>query len=402
MEANRVEAKFYHPIEFSELFSKETQLDSDHLTYHIDYFQVKDHNVKKADFTYSLKKSLSPKLKNRKRIRAILSKKDLAFFETGSAVRFFEAALKTPLLIGSGNENIRETGLNIHTVYGIPFIPASSLKGLVRSWAIHAFFNGSEAEAFQKEQSDPQQRERQQILMQLFGTKENQGSIQMHDTFLPDYELYPEIDTVHFSKYYREKGEQPPSGQENTVPIPGYYQIRMTAPAVFSLRLITTHKEQSGLKGTEQLALASTWLQTALEEFGVGAKTAVGNGRFTHFVDVTEEKRQMYQKRKQNKQQVEMAKEQEREKKRQEEKRKHMSEEDQLVFDISQLDAQNSDDQSKSKSEEIYSRIVDQQLKKPAQALQRYWKQTGDWQVKPKKKKQYNKVQQIQKLIDKS
>lgn len=40
------------------------------------------------------------------------------------------------LTIGLGNESIYETSITLHHIYGIPYIPSSGIKGIVRSWYI--------------------------------------------------------------------------------------------------------------------------------------------------------------------------------------------------------------------------------------------------------------------------
>src|SRR5207237_557288 len=34
------------------------------------------------------------------------------------------------MIIGLGGENVLETGLTLHHIYGVPYIPATALKGL--------------------------------------------------------------------------------------------------------------------------------------------------------------------------------------------------------------------------------------------------------------------------------
>lgn len=44
------------------------------------------------------------------------------------------------LALGLGNASVYETSITLHHIYGIPYIPASSIKGIVRSWVITEFF----------------------------------------------------------------------------------------------------------------------------------------------------------------------------------------------------------------------------------------------------------------------
>lgn len=51
------------------------------------------------------------------------------------------------LVCGLGVESVYETGMTFHPVLGIPYLPASSIKGIVRSWVITKEFGSKEEEA---------------------------------------------------------------------------------------------------------------------------------------------------------------------------------------------------------------------------------------------------------------
>ena len=44
------------------------------------------------------------------------------------------------MVVGLGGESVYETSITLHHIYGIPYIPASSIKGVVRSWIITEVF----------------------------------------------------------------------------------------------------------------------------------------------------------------------------------------------------------------------------------------------------------------------
>jgi CRISPR-associated protein Cmr6 len=55
------------------------------------------------------------------------------------------------LILGIGGASVYEVGMTLHHIYGIPYIPASSIKGLVRTWIIQNCYGveqDSEAKAF--------------------------------------------------------------------------------------------------------------------------------------------------------------------------------------------------------------------------------------------------------------
>jgi hypothetical protein len=49
----------------------------------------------------------------------------------------FQAKTITELSIGFGNITPLETGLTIHKFYNLPYIPATSIKGICRSWVLN-------------------------------------------------------------------------------------------------------------------------------------------------------------------------------------------------------------------------------------------------------------------------
>ena len=46
---------------------------------------------------------------------------------------------------GLGNASVFETGMTLHHIYGFPYLPASSIKGIVRSWLIQEYFGNPES-----------------------------------------------------------------------------------------------------------------------------------------------------------------------------------------------------------------------------------------------------------------
>ncbi|OQX98150.1 MAG: type III-B CRISPR module RAMP protein Cmr6, partial [Bacteroidetes bacterium 4572_117] len=52
------------------------------------------------------------------------------------------------MVVGKGISSVFESGMSIHHTYGIPYIPASAVKGILRSWIISEYFsnNGNDLE----------------------------------------------------------------------------------------------------------------------------------------------------------------------------------------------------------------------------------------------------------------
>lgn len=172
------------------------------------------------------------------------------------------------IAIGMGNESVYENGFTFHPTYGIPYLPGSSLKGMTRHWAVAEGKARDEIEA-------------------IFGTENNpkaedldfkQGQIIFFDAFpfpseLKEGCLQPDIMNNHYPNYY--EGEKPPADWLSPRPIP--FLTMKEVEFQFHLGFIPPPGvDRSGLLDT-----AKDWLEKALMESGVGAKTAVGYGRMS-------------------------------------------------------------------------------------------------------------------------
>ena len=220
------------------------------------------------------------------------------------------------LAIGLGNESIYETGISFHHIYGIPYIPASSIKGVVRNYFLDRYFQLTDKEITEnnertdKDKITPEKKAFQDAgFCFLFGadkdsiTGARQGAIVFMDSF-PDENLNIEPDIVnpHYKDYYDDiEGKTPPGDWMNPVPI-----IFLTATgAIFEFTILgkkykdmplhnITYKtiDEQG-RPLEKTIGENTWIENgqptqimldhlkiALKENGIGAKTAVDYGKF--------------------------------------------------------------------------------------------------------------------------
>jgi CRISPR-associated protein Cmr6 len=218
----------------------------------------------------------------------------------------FSSKLKTAyrLVVGLGSGSVFETSLTLHHIFGIPYIPASALKGVVRSvsfWEIaksqiekNINFN---IEEFQKKLYDENisNSDTEEIIIHkiLFGTQEFKGLLIFLDSYPENnnfgiFEL--DVMTPHYQKYYTEN--QTPGDWENPNPIT-FLTVKKGIPFEFNV-LIDKHRLQEieknkiipekvieKLKNYQELKnKVKRWLELALKEFGVGAKTRLGYGIF--------------------------------------------------------------------------------------------------------------------------
>ena len=193
------------------------------------------------------------------------------------------------LIVGLGGESVYETSITLHHIYGIPYITASSIKGVVRSYIINTVF-GQEDLKFAEGQAIedksfcdifgcPAEIKIEKQKFQSFYAKtegkkkgDRMGKIIFFDSF-PITEPKIEVDIMnpHYPKYYG--GDEAPTDTQNPTPIP----FLTVAKTDFQFIIGTKY----GLIDDFQLQgkTISQWLKEALANNGIGAKTAVGYGR---------------------------------------------------------------------------------------------------------------------------
>lgn len=175
-----------------------------------------------------------------------------------------KAFVQGRMIVGLGAESILETAITLHRIYGVPMIPGSALKGLASS-AAHRFLARDE---WRKKTQDNPQGESHKI---MFGNTTRAGFVTFHDALLVVEETTPnglpldlDVMTVHHAAYYS-TGKVPPADWDSPNPI-----SFVTAHGTYLLAL-------EGPKEWTEAALQI--LAEALEEDGIGAKTAAGYGR---------------------------------------------------------------------------------------------------------------------------
>lgn len=210
--------------------------------------------------------------------------------ENNTLVRFTGTA-KGRWVIGLGNTSVYENGMTLHHIYGIPYIPASSIKGMLRTWMIN--------ECFGFEEDSEQRALNNSVFQKIFGYGNQaeddgqKGVIYFFDVFPKEsIPIEPDVMNNHYQSYY--EGNTPPADWINPNPIffltarGGKFNFNIGAKkqnykaiskALNDLTILTRKFEDIQDKDISLLALTSRWLQDALAFNGVGAKTAIGYGR---------------------------------------------------------------------------------------------------------------------------
>jgi len=173
----------------------------------------------------------------------------------------FDFTTNWRLIVGLGHPSVYETSITLHHIYGIPYIPSSSLKGIVRSWIISEKFSNDEQLALKDKEH----------FCKVFGYQTNTGKIIFFDAFpIDNINIVQDVMNVHYPKYYN--GNEAPTDYQN--PNPVFFSTIKDTSFQF---IIGSKKEklESFIIGNKTI---TEWLKDSLENHGIGAKTAVGYG----------------------------------------------------------------------------------------------------------------------------
>ncbi len=194
----------------------------------------------------------------------------------------FDLTLQSRLMVNHSGGVIENTGLCLHRHINCPMIPGSAAKGVARHYAWeqwrHAHDVGQSAEARRiaadiaavfgyptgdKNLDEYIKREALCGLDAKGQRRANAGSV----AFLPalpvddQWQLVTDVQTPH-------------GGNDYTNPVPSFF-LAVEEGCAFRFALKATSRAKDN-----HLALAEVWLKAALQQNGIGAKTAAGYGWF--------------------------------------------------------------------------------------------------------------------------
>lgn len=181
----------------------------------------------------------------------------------------FNASLDWRMVIGLGGESVLETDITLHHLYGIPFIPASALKGLTR-----AYLTG-EVEGYRSDKIDNDNEE----VKRIFGTQKEAGTVVFFDAMPLNGEIKFVVDIMnpHYPDYYnslKSSNTTPPTNDQSPIPV----TFLTVADTKFTFALAP--RDASKGQHVKDVELVKGWLQGALHKYGVGGKTSAGYGYF--------------------------------------------------------------------------------------------------------------------------
>ncbi|KAB2965028.1 MAG: type III-B CRISPR module RAMP protein Cmr6 [Thermoanaerobaculia bacterium] len=163
-----------------------------------------------------------------------------------------------PVICGMGERTPGENGLTLHPVYGVPILPGTSLKGILRAWVLSQTWGADWQDGGVHFRA-------------LFGQGGHDGAAAVVDILdalpIPGTAMFTlDVLTPHHADYYQGNGA--PLGWEGPKPVPF-----LAAAKGVRYRVL--------VEGDPAwVAKAAEWLALALAERGVGAKSRAGYGRF--------------------------------------------------------------------------------------------------------------------------
>ncbi len=230
---------------------------------------------------------------DRDRMKA-LAERQYAMAAVSANLLRLEAQATAPFTTGLGNEHPLENGFAFLNPYGLPYLPGSGVKGVLREAARElASGDWNETHGWNKEKTH--------IIDALFGLESKDGDTEHVRGALSFWDVIPqikgdslmvEIMTPHQSHYYQQKRDHKAgdsttphdSGQPNpisflTVPPGSGFTFFVTCDTKHLARLapeMTKTDPESG-KPCWQILMTDAF-EHAFQWLGFGAKTAVGYG----------------------------------------------------------------------------------------------------------------------------
>ncbi|MCP2520136.1 type III-B CRISPR module RAMP protein Cmr6 [SCandidatus Aminicenantes bacterium Aminicenantia_JdfR_composite] len=203
------------------------------------------------------------------------------------------------LVVGLGCESVLETSLTLHKIFGIPYVPATALKGVCRALA---FWEIADKKEILKIEDEKEKNKKLKSLQEkfygelqindedvlkaqlLFGAQNFKGLLLFLDAYpeIRNNETVFELDimNVHYPNYY--SGNEPPGDWQNPNPI---YFLTIKPGLRFKIGVLFDkfryNNLNSNLKKLDIDNLKSnieSLIKEALSEFGIGAKTRLGYG----------------------------------------------------------------------------------------------------------------------------
>ncbi len=239
----------------------------------------------------------------------------------------YEAILENRLILGLGLDHPSETSMLFDRNVGIPYIPASSIKGIVRLANFLCTVNDDmepDQKGFIADDEIPGTKE-------LFGSQQYRGRAIFLDAYPKDVpELVLDIMNPHYPDYYAPDNKTVfPADNQNPNPIKF---LTVKEGTLFLFHCLLHRKTTSEF----QDAIKNAFLK-ALQEQGLGAKTSLSYGFFTVIKADFDAAAKERQRKEEEMKEKEAAAEEEKRKKAEQERLANRSEDEKMLDRISSL-----------------------------------------------------------------
>lgn len=303
----------------------------------------------------------------------------LSFPEQDYEVIELKAKTKTPVITGIGQPHPNEVSMVFDYMLGIPYIPTSSIKGLLRFTSTVMKINDNTEKNIKIDQGKINDESIEEIKY-YFGGQSNEGSVVFLDAYPEQIpKLHIDIVNPHYRDYYQD-GKAPVDYLE-----PKPIKFLTVAPNTTFIFRVIINKQNQNYENLKQSI--KTILKEALTKEGIGAKTSLGYGIFKEIIEDD-----FSNLGKERKQKIEF------ERKEAEKKMfDSMSANDKLVWQINQFSNEQIDF---NKAVEILSSIDNYQnddKAKIAHALKKYFQRINRWEKQSQK--QYVRVEKIKSIL---
>ncbi|WP_032123141.1 type III-B CRISPR module RAMP protein Cmr6 [Clostridium amazonitimonense] len=406
----------------------------DNLIKHLDSLNKEDKNkinksllINKFTNIFNLKDSYLSNSNENEMLSCIKENNKLIRKSLNNRFTWINNSLETnsKLIIGFGNHSVFETGITLHHTYGIPYIPGSALKGVLKNYIIEEYFKGMDN---CKEECEKNANE-DKLFIKIFGGKNDknesvQGNIIFMDSFPNNkFNIKREFMTSHHKDYYgyndkEDKSIPLPLDYDGTNPIQFLvvegmeykdnkqklkFEINIGLDNTINNKIIgeneaisTNNRILKKYKGKSVREFILENLIDALNFHGIGAKTSVGYGYF----DIDKENFMKNDREEINENRIKEEKKQEELKFK--EKTKNMSEFETKLYKINII----KDEKVKNQSlMQFYNENIDtldkQEQKLFAEYFKSYLESMKKWKYKsPKKNKLDKNSERVKKICE--
>ncbi|HHW01219.1 MAG TPA: type III-B CRISPR module RAMP protein Cmr6 [Thermoanaerobacterales bacterium] len=164
-------------------------------------------NIDRFDFAGAVK-SKSMEFK-KVPIESLVNRQLLYLKDMGILYQKIDFVPQWRLVVGLGHESVYETSMTLHHIYGIPYIPAQTIKGVLRNFIINQLFAENEEGIL-----DLKNAEKRALtdlgFKYIFGDEKQQGKVMFFDAYpASGIKIEADIMNPHYGPYYRGEGKYP-------------------------------------------------------------------------------------------------------------------------------------------------------------------------------------------------